>query len=50
MFFSTVPDLNFDMCIISTRIKTIYPLDITNNHMEGKITEMWLANEEGIFS
>ena len=21
-----------------------------HNHMEGKITEMWLANEEGIFS
>ena len=20
------------------------------NHMQGKITEMWLANEEGIFS
>ena len=27
MFFSTVPGLNFDMCMISTRIKTIYPLD-----------------------
>ena len=24
MFFSTVPGLNFDMCMISTRIKTIY--------------------------
>ena len=27
MFFSTVPGLNFDMCMISTRIKTIYPSD-----------------------
>ena len=25
--FSTVPGLNFNMSIISTRIKTIYPLD-----------------------
>ena len=28
MFFSTVPGLNFDICMISTRIKTIYPSDI----------------------
>ena len=28
MFFSAVPGLNFDMCMISTRIKTIYPSDI----------------------
>ena len=26
--FSTVPGLNFDMCMISTRNKTIYPSDI----------------------
>ena len=25
MFFSTVPGLNFNMCMISTRIRTIYP-------------------------
>ena len=24
--------------------------DLKVNHMEGKITEVWLANEEGIFS
>ena len=32
MFFSTVPGLNFDMCMISTRIKTIYPSDIHSQH------------------
>ena len=26
-FISTVPGLNFDMCMISTRIKIIYPSD-----------------------
>ena len=32
MFFSTVPGLNFDMCMISARIKTIYL--VPQNHSD----------------
>ena len=37
MFFSTVPGLNFDMCMISARIKTIYALEII--HIELSATK-----------
>ena len=37
MFFSTVPGLNFDMCMIPTRIKIIYPSDII--HIEWSATK-----------